>query len=72
MKNNLFYYLIALTTVCIIGCSQPTTTQTETGNGSDSTSVQTASLYICPMDTDVKSDKPGTCSKCGMDLELQK
>ena len=26
-------------------------------------------IYICPMDTDIKSDKLGECSKCGMDLE---
>jgi hypothetical protein len=24
--------------------------------------------YSCPMHPDIKSDKPGTCSKCGMDL----
>jgi hypothetical protein len=24
--------------------------------------------YICPMHADVTSDKPGKCSKCGMDL----
>ncbi len=27
--------------------------------------------YICPMDTDVVSDKPGRCPKCGMDLVLK-
>lgn len=27
------------------------------------------SMYTCPMHTDVKSDKPGTCPKCGMDLK---
>lgn len=25
--------------------------------------------YICPMDPEVESDKPGTCPKCGMALE---
>ena len=25
-------------------------------------------VYSCPMHPDVKSDKPGKCSKCGMDL----
>ena len=25
--------------------------------------------YACPMHKDIKSDKPGKCSKCGMDLE---
>ena len=24
--------------------------------------------YYCTMNPDVTSDKPGTCSKCGMDL----
>ena len=26
-------------------------------------------FYQCPMDAEVVSDQPGTCSKCGMDLE---
>jgi hypothetical protein len=26
-------------------------------------------IYQCEMDTYVKSDKPGQCPKCGMDLE---
>ena len=25
-------------------------------------------VYVCPMHSDITSDKPGTCSKCGMDL----
>jgi hypothetical protein len=25
-------------------------------------------VYTCEMDTDVKSDKPGKCPKCGMEL----
>jgi len=27
--------------------------------------------YSCPMHPDMKSDSPGTCSKCGMQLQLQ-
>ena len=27
-------------------------------------------LYVCPMHLEIKSDKPGTCPKCGMNLEL--
>jgi Cu(I)/Ag(I) efflux system membrane fusion protein len=26
-------------------------------------------VYYCPMHPEVTSDKPGTCPKCGMDLE---
>ena len=29
-------------------------------------------VYICPMHLDVKSDKPGSCPKCGMDLVLER
>lgn len=29
----------------------------------------TAAAYVCPMHPDVTSDKPGKCSKCGMDLK---
>ncbi len=31
--------------------------------------VAGASAYICPMDPEVKSDRPGPCPKCGMALE---
>ena len=27
-------------------------------------------MYTCPMHADVKSDKPGACPKCGMDLKM--
>jgi hypothetical protein len=27
-------------------------------------------MYTCPMHGDVKSDKPGACPKCGMDLKM--
>lgn len=29
-------------------------------------------VYVCPMHPEAKSDKPGKCSKCGMNLELKK
>mgnify|MGYP001617950053 CR=1 FL=1 len=28
-------------------------------------------VYACPMHPEVKSDKPGSCPKCGMDLVLE-
>jgi len=28
--------------------------------------------YVCPMHADVKSDKPGDCPKCGMELKEKK
>jgi Cu+-exporting ATPase len=32
-------------------------------------SAQSSLIYLCPMDPDVRSDKPGACPKCGMALE---
>ena len=29
-------------------------------------------IYTCPMHPEVKSDKPGKCPKCGMDLVEKK
>ena len=29
-------------------------------------------MYRCPMDSDVTSDKPGKCPKCGMELRKMK
>lgn len=31
--------------------------------------VETAVSYVCPMHSDVISNRPGTCPKCGMTLE---
>lgn len=31
-----------------------------------------AKTYVCPMHADVVSDKPGKCSKCGMNLVEKK
>jgi hypothetical protein len=29
-------------------------------------------FFICPMHPEVKSDQPGKCPKCGMNLEAKK
>lgn len=31
--------------------------------------METMKMYSCPMHPDVTSDKPGQCSKCGMDMK---
>jgi Heavy metal binding domain len=34
--------------------------------------MEKAAEYTCPMHPDVKSDQPGTCPECKMDLEKVK
>ena len=36
------------------------------------TDTAVTKTYTCPMHPQVTSDKPGTCSKCGMNLSLSK
>ena len=43
-------------------------TVTETSQ-TDSSAAETKVQYTCPMHPDVVKDGPGTCDKCGMDLE---
>jgi ABC-type oligopeptide transport system substrate-binding subunit len=38
------------------------------GNTPKSTAVKKKSKYTCTMHPDLSFDKPGTCSKCGMEL----
>lgn len=39
---------------------------------SDSTGGVHKLVYTCPMHSEVTSDKPGKCPKCGMTLEVNK
>ena len=45
-------------------------TNENTVSASDSTSAAPLKVnYVCPMHSEVVSEYPDTCSKCGMDLE---
>jgi len=62
MKKSIIVCSLLLTTALFVGCKNTSKTETK------STSVKV--YYSCPMHPEVKSDKPGKCSKCGgMDLE---
>ncbi|HEX8151540.1 MAG TPA: heavy metal translocating P-type ATPase [Thermoanaerobaculia bacterium] len=37
--------------------------------GAGAAQPQKGAVYVCPMDPEVRSDKPGACPKCGMALE---
>ena len=39
------------------------------GNPTGRSGKETKAMYHCPMHPEVTSDKPGKCSKCGMNLE---
>ncbi len=51
--------------------STATQTQTQTQSQAPTTSADTKPTvaYVCPMDPEVRKDRPGPCPKCGMALE---
>lgn len=64
--------VIALT----LGACNSSSNKNETTNSTtqtfnlDTTKLKSGeTFYQCPMDPEIISDKPGSCPKCGMDLE---
>jgi hypothetical protein len=66
MKNSIVI-LFSLFCFALASCGGSSNKNQSNKMSSDSTNV--AAVYVCPMDSDVRSDKPGKCPKCGMDLE---
>jgi hypothetical protein len=65
---NRLFYLFALIT--LLSCKgKENNNQAGNKDSIQNTSVKTE--YTCPMHPDIVSDKPGTCPKCGMDLEAK-
>jgi len=48
---------------------QTSSGENEKGTGTQETTENAAAVYICPMDSEVRENKPGACPKCGMALE---
>ena len=70
MKKIIFVLIAAITASIWIlsSCSY----QSKNNATSDKvTTVKEKVIYSCEMDKDVKSDKPGKCPKCGMELVKQ-
>jgi hypothetical protein len=75
MKNfAIILFMSALLTASITGCqpAKDANEETETSTAGDTSSTDdmnmASAVYTCSMHPEVISDKPGTCSKCGMDL----
>lgn len=58
MKKILFFIFLAV--AGLTACNQSAKNKKQ--------SEQTAEVYTCPMHPEVKSDKAGSCPKCGMEL----
>ncbi len=60
-------------TAIIFSCNSAGKEQSD-NNKADTTAQSKSAFraeYTCPMDTDVHSDKPGKCPKCGMEMVKQ-
>ncbi|TAK62682.1 MAG: hypothetical protein EPO24_04780 [Bacteroidetes bacterium] len=64
--KNLFLVILA-TLFVTIGAAQTHQHEMQATKSKSSESVK--DTYTCPMHPEVKSDKPGKCPKCGMNLE---
>ena len=54
--------------MCMNSHKQESTTKKDASSTADTGKV----VYTCPMHPEIKSDKPGICPKCEMNLEMQK
>ena len=67
MNKSLAILTVLLSLVA--GVSQSIAQGKESGQAK--VTEQKKAIYTCPMDSDVTSDKPGRCPKCGMTLALR-
>ena len=62
--------LITAVTLAFAACNNTSNSAAKNAEALDTTKLASGAVfYQCPMDPEEMSDKPGTCSKCGMDLE---
>jgi hypothetical protein len=61
MKKTIVIYLFAALNIGVSACNQSAQNNTEKA-------AKPKGRYYCTMHPEITSEKPGTCSKCGMDL----
>jgi hypothetical protein len=62
---------MAILAMAVVACHETKKPVTKVCSRPDSTALVKPVkkvLYVCPMDSEVVSDKPDSCFKCGMDL----
>ena len=69
MKNKILIIAsIAIFTIAFSSCGN-SSTESKQATSLDTTKLAKGDMfYQCEMNSEVISDKPGSCSKCGMDL----
>ena len=67
MKTTLIVILALLFTIAN-GQEMPAHKHGADSTGAKVKSIKLVSLYVCPMHPEVKSENPGKCPKCKMDL----
>jgi hypothetical protein len=61
MKRTIIILAIAALTIGVGACNN-------SSNKNAKENAKPKGKYYCTMHPEITSDKPGTCSKCGMDL----
>jgi len=69
LKKYLFALVVLLLAAGTIGCRKQEEKEMPKMKMETEAPEQQAAQYTCPMHSEVISDKPGKCPKCGMNLE---
>ena len=68
MKKVILFPAVAIA-LALGACSSPSTDKTQNVAVDTTKLAKGEVFYQCPMHPEEMSGKPGSCSKCGMDLE---
>jgi predicted lipoprotein with Yx(FWY)xxD motif len=73
MKTRIILSLIIALSIAALGFTSVPSDTTKAAKQKKTTTVKSKAktVYVCPMDKDVVSSKPGNCPKCGMKLQMK-